>query len=148
MSTQQNVMLKLAEVVVREVSKDKDLTCQEVDEEVESDDEEDESQILESLRNLGPVQTNATILLFMNFNCNELMCLWDLSTEVMVEEWGGRGRQAKIGPFNAFYLLPYSYKQGKEPDAIAKEFQPLWTPVDLSCHCVCAHFPIFANSIN
>lgn len=140
MSTQQNAMLKLAEVVAREVGEDEDLTCQEVNEEVESDDEEDESRILESLRNLGPVQTNATILLFTNFNFDELMRLWDLSAEVMVEEWGGRGRQAKIGPFDAFYLLLYFYKRGKEPDAIAKEFQPLWAPVDLSRHCVRAHF--------
>ncbi len=43
MSTQQNAMLKLAEVMVKEVGEDEDLTCQEVDEEVESDDEEDES---------------------------------------------------------------------------------------------------------
>ncbi len=91
------------------------------------------------------MQTNETILLFTNFNFDELMHLCHLSAEVMVEEWGARGRQAKLGPFDAFYLLLYFYKQGKEPDAIAKEFQPLWAPVDLSCHCVPAHFPIFAH---
>jgi hypothetical protein len=131
-----NPLLQLAAVVAQEVEEDKQLRCEEINSDVESDEEEEDSRILESLKPLNTVETNETVMLFTNFNFDELMQLWDITADAMIESWGGRGRQAKIGPFDAFYLLLYHYKRGKEPDAITKEFQPLWAPTKLSRHCV------------
>jgi hypothetical protein len=70
-------------------------------------------------------------MLFTNFNFNKLMGLWDKVTDDMIKACSGQGRN-KIRPFNAFFLLLYHYKRGKEPDTLALEFQSMWGTTTLS----------------
>ncbi len=64
------------------------------------------------------------------------MGLWNLSADGMIAGWRGRGKQAKIGPFDAFFLLLYHYKVGKDTAQIKHQFQFLWRPTALSDTCV------------
>jgi len=80
----------------------------------------------------------------------ELLKLWELGEQVMTMEWHGRGKKPKIGPFDAFFLLLYYYKQGHCAEALSQEFQTTWGSIHLSPasvhHCCdnkiyfCTHF--------
>lgn len=54
------------------------------------------------------------------------MKLWELGEQVMTMEWHGQGKKPKIGPFDAFFLLLYYYKQGHCAEALSREFQTTW----------------------
>jgi len=76
--------------------------------------------------------------------------LWELGEQVMTMEWHGQGKKPKIGPFDAFFLLLYYYKQGHCAEALSREFQTTWGSIHLSPasvhHCCdnkiyfCTHF--------
>jgi len=58
--------------------------------------------------------------------------LWELGEQVMTMEWHGQGKKPKIGPFDAFFLLLYYYKQGHCAEALSREFQTTWGSIHRS----------------
>jgi hypothetical protein len=137
MSSPHNPLLTLAAAVAEEVVAD-ELGCEEeLNFAAESEDEEEESIILGQLKTVTTIEANNTTMVFTNLAFNKLMALWQIGADEMTTAWSGRGRKSKIGAFDAFYFLLYHYKRGKEPKAIASEFQRVWAPAVLSKAAVC-----------